>query len=396
MNYVKSFDYYNSLTLLPGYTTPGRENEQNVAKAEYTTNFSSNPIGSKVDFYNHLNDPCLSLYAPNPVFNLPLPLSALDPQTFNGWWDNAMFYSHPEVTAQLSADTPSVYQNYSDSVGYLSYAPSENDPTALTFGCDATSTAITPKIPNRLLGVINGLNSSVLTKFNQFTPAGLGATKNTFLQQVGAFKRVSSSIQNSIAGQAGILKNKLPFSTNLTGNLVTPANWSHTYNIEGISSTVNKLGSVVQAPGRMLSTALVKIQNIVPKITIPSVSKLVGAYAPNMPAVSNIIGNIQSAATPLKAALSTAQSTFAAGQAAANALASSASTLTGGLNIVNTAASIQNINQVVTQNGVMAALTKQSATSLTSLSNNTVVIAGGNPNNQGVTPVMSLNTFGKP
>ena len=392
-NVVKTFDYYNTLVLLPGYTVPGYDDELGITKASYSTDFSSNPIGSKVDFYNHLNDPCLFVYAPNPVFTIPKSLSALDPQWFNGWWDNAMFYSHPLVTQQLKEDNPDIYQDFSDSVGYLSYAPTTDDQTDPTYGNDAISPAIKSKIPNRLLDQINNLNSSVLGKFANFTPPGLGPIKNTFLSQVNAFKSTASSLQSAITGDVGALKNKLPFSTNLTGNLITPPNWSHSYNIEGIKSTVDIAGNVVKAPGRMLSSALVKIQNIVPKITIPSISKLVGAYAPNMPVSSNIISGIQSASTTAKSVLSTAQGTIMTGKS----FVSTATTVASqSLSIVNTAANIQNINKVNTVNGVTSALVQQSESTLSSLNKNSVVIISGNPNSKGNTPVQSLNTFSVP
>ena len=407
---IKTFDYYNTLTLLPGYTVPGYEDEQSIAKAEYSTDFSSNPIGSKIDFYNHLNDPCLGIQDPNPVFTIPKSLSALNPQWFNGWWDNAMFYSHPLITDQLKLDNPQIYQDFSDSVGTLVYVPTAEDPNDPAYGNDAISPAVTGagKIPNNLLNQINSLNSSVLNKFNGFTPTGLGPLKGTFLNQVKAFKTGAASLQNAIPGKVGALKNKLPFSVNLTGNLVTPTNWNHSINIEGVNSVVNKAGNIIKAPGRMLSSALVKIQNLIPKISLPSISKLVGAYAPNMPVSSGIISGIQSASTGIKSALSTAQGAMAAvaqttqgviaaGSTLANATNNLSTQAGQGLSIVNTSASIvQNVNKVNTVNGVTSALTKQTDSAVSTLNNNKIVILGSNPNKQGNIPVQSLNTFSVP
>ena len=48
---VKTFDYYNTRTVLPDYTVPGYEKELDLSRAYYSADFSSNPIGSKVDFF---------------------------------------------------------------------------------------------------------------------------------------------------------------------------------------------------------------------------------------------------------------------------------------------------------------------------------------------------------
>jgi hypothetical protein len=378
---IRTFDYYNTLTMLPGFTVPGYEDEHNIAKAHYSTDFSSNPIGSKVDFFTHLNDPCLSVYTPNPVFTIPKSLSALDPQWFNGWWDQAMYYSHPLVTDQVSAINPNVFQNFSDSVGTLSYAPTTNDPADPTYGDDAVSPAIASKIPSRVSGLINGLNSSVLNKANANVPSSLKPVQTSFLKQVAAFKNISSSLQGSIVNQVGPLKSKLPFNTNLTGNLLNSNSWTHSYNIEGVNTLVNKTNSVIAAPGKMLSSAITKVQNIIPKVSLPSINKLVGAYVPNMPANSNIISNIQAAGSVAKTAISTAQSTLAAGAAVANnaigTINSTTGQITSTLNLaIKNTVSLANINQTVTtgNGGVITTAINQSVSNVTSLANNSIAI----------------------
>jgi len=397
---IQTFDYYSSKILLPGYTALGYESEQGIAKADYSTGFSSNPIGSKIDLFNRLNDPCLAVYAPNPVFSINKSLSALDPQWFNGWWDNAMFYSHPSVTSQLKLDSPGVYQDFSDSVGTLTYAPETDDPTDPTYGNDAVSPSISHKIPNRLLSVMKGLNSSIQTNFNGYTPANFGPLKGTFLQQVNAIKGIAGSLQSTITSDVGALKNKLPFSTHITGNLVVPSSWSHTYNIEGLSSIVDKTNNIIKAPGRLLSDAMIKVQNLIPKVTLPSISKLVGAYVPDMPAVSNVIGNIQAASTLAKSVVSTAQGALAA----TNTIASSVGNITATVGTVaattlsiKSTADVQNLNKIVTQNGVTSALTQQSESTLSSLTNNSaVVINSGNISNTGNSSVLNINTMKYP
>jgi len=394
---IRSYDYYNSLTLLPDYVLSGYEAEQSIAKADYSTNFSANPIGSKIDFYNHLNDPCLAISNPNAVFSIPKALSALDPQWFNGWWDNAMFYSHPLVTDQISATNPSVYQAFSDSVGYLGYATAANDSTDPTYGNDAISPAIASKVPNRILGMINGLNTNIQGNIKSYTPSTVASNK-LFLSQVGALKNVSSSLQSSVANSVGALKNKLPFNTNFAGNLITPNSWSHSYNVEGVNTVVNKANSIVSAPSKLLSSAITKAQSIIPKVTLPSINKLVGAYVPNMPATSGVISDIQAAGTVAKTAISNAQSTLATGIGQLNNAVGVVNNTTGQivgnatsqLPIVNTV-SVANINQTVTTGNVTSALVNQSTSQLTSLNGNTATIINpGAINGQNVTSVVNV------
>ena len=395
---IQTFDYYNTNILLPGYTVPGYEDEQNITRAHYSTDFSSNPIGSKIDFYNHLNNPCLSISQPNPVFDIPKSLSALDPQWFNGWWDSAMFYSHPLVTSQLQQDNPDIYQAFSDSVGTITYAPDVDDPTDPTYGNDAVNSSLHAKMPNRLLGLINGLNSSIQTNYNGFTPSGLGPSKTSFLQQVNALKNAASSLQFTITGDVGALKNKLPFNTNFAGNLITPNSWSHSYNVEGVNTVVNKANSIVSAPSKLLSSAITKAQSIIPKVTLPSINKLVGAYVPNMPATSGVISDIQAAGTVAKTAISNAQSTLATGIGQLNNAVGVVNNTTGQivgnatsqLPIVNTV-SVANINQTVTTGNVTSALVNQSTSQLTSLNGNTATIINpGAINGQNVTSVVNV------
>jgi hypothetical protein len=398
---TRNYDYYNSTTLLPGYILSGREDEQSIAKAYYSTDFSSDPIGSKADFFNHLKDPCLDINDPSPVFNIPKSLSALDPQWFNGWWDNAMYYSHPLVTASISASNPDVFQEFSDSVGYLSYTPTESDPNSPTYGNDAISSAIAHKVPNKLLGLINGLNSNALANFKINAPGSVNSKSKTFLSQVQALQKVSSSLQQTLTDQVGGLKNKLPFATNISGNLITPTGWSHSYNVEGIKTAVNSINNVITAPSRMISNALNKVQNLLPKITLPSISKLLGGLVPSMPAVSNVLGKVKQASTFAKSALGQAQGALAAGNAAVASVAGSINTVTGAVMpittaIKNTAVDINNINSIVNVgNGAgVAGLINQSPGSISS-PNNKLFVASGGINSNGNKSVLTVETFGK-
>ena len=402
---VKNYDYYNSMKLLPGYVLSGYEDEQGITKAYYSTDFSSDPIGSKADFFNHLNDPCLDINDPSPVFTVPKSLTALDPQWFNGWWDNAMYYSHPLVKTAICATNPNIYQDFSDSVGYLGYTPTSTDPTDPTYGNDAISSAITHKIPSNLLSLANGLNSSVCSSLKINTPNSLLSNSKTALNQIQALQNISTSLQSTLINQVGALKNKLPFATNLTGNLITPTNWSHSYNIGGIKTTVDSVGNVLSAPSRMISSAINKAQNLIPKITLPSINKLVGGFTPDMPAVSNVLSNVKAAGTLAKDTISQAQGALAAVN---NAVTSTIGTINTATNTIiapvttavkNTAVSINNLNSIVNVgNGVNAGVAGviNQAPGTVSSSNNSLFIAGNGVNSAGNKSVLTVNTFGKP
>ena len=311
---IKTYDYYNSLTLVPGYVATGYEQEQYIAKAQYSTDFSSNPIGSKVDFFTHLNDPCISIVAPHPVFTIPKPLSALDPQWFNGYWDEAMFYSHPLVKEQISANAPDVYQDFSDSVGTLTYTPNDFDPgNPGAYGHDAFNSGLLGKIPSRLSNQVNKLNGDMFKLYEKFSPAGLGLDKNTFVSQVFAHQSSTYTLQAGIATRFGSLKIKLPFNTNMTGNLIDPVAWTQKNVIEGVNTAVDKINGVIKTPGRLLSEGLTKLKSLLPKITLPSLSKLLGLNVPDSN-ISNVLASLQTYGNAVKSILSTAQGVITAAQ----------------------------------------------------------------------------------
>jgi len=399
---IKTYDYYNTLTLVPGYSAQGYPDENNIARAQYSTDFSSNPIGSKVDFFTHLNDPCIAIVAPQPVFTITKPLSALSPQWFNGYWDQAMFYSHPLVTKEISANYPNVYQNFSDSVGTITYTPTVTDPTSPSYGNDPFSSALNFKIPSSINSALNKLNNdlnNLQSGLDGYLPKAGVLSKATFLSQVLAHQQSSGSLQLQLAGKYGSLAVKLPFNTNLTGNLQTPPAWSTTQAIEGINSTVNTINDAIKTPGRLLSEALIKIKSLIPKITLPSIGKLTGLNIPNPIAITNVISQITQYASAAKSALTQAQAVVAAAQQGVasieNTINSETAQITSVVNTVSRiAASPQSFNAVVDIGGTTVGLQYQSPSTLSGLTNNKAIIIPGNTVNAAGNPsVISVTTL---
>lgn len=405
---IKTYDYYNTLTLLPGYIMPGYEDEQNIARAHYSTDFSSNPIGSKVDFFVHLNDPCKAITDPNPVFSVPKSLSALDPQWFDGYWDNAMFYSHPLVTSQLTALHPDIYQNFSDSVGTLVYVPPEYDPTnPEVFGRASVNSALSNKIPANLFGALDALNNDVFKLYDKFTPSKLGLTKNSFIGQVLAHQGTSNTLQLGLKTRFGSLKVKLPFSTKITGNMFNPEDWAHKNVIEGINANVDKLNNFLKnnSPGKLLSEGLIKLKKLLPKISLDSISKLLHIDVPNVPAISNAIKQIQNFGNAVKSVVSQAQGVLNAVKETAGAIQQGIGTIAGTINsetneiknIVNTVkrlpTSVQGLESVVNVGGTNIGLSYQTPNAPTGLDKNSAVIIPGNAvNAQGNSSVVKVIT----
>ena len=402
---IRKQEYYDTQVLLPGFTVPGYESELDITKAHYSTDFSSNPIGSKVDFFSHLNDPCLDEFSPNPIFTINKSLSSLDPQWFDGWWDQAMFYSHPLVTEQISANYPNVYRNYSDSVGFLTYASEETDPASPLYGNDAISPSLKSKIPTNILNNISGLHASIESTLSKFTPPGQGPKKTTLLTQIKAFSDASKGLQNIVANKAGVLKNKLPFSTNIKGNLLNNNNWNHKYKIEGLDTAVDKVNNVIKAPSRMLNDALVKIKNLIPKIKLPSIPKLLNLSTPKMPAVSRVVEGIKTASGAVKAAIGAAAATVAAAKDVANQVTGAVGSVVGTINqttqqiksVVDTttraAAAVQNFNKTISQGGVSTTLINYSNNQTTNLNKNAAVTLDLNtPNSKGDPATVKITT----
>ena len=397
---IRTFDLYNTSVLLPGYSISGYENEFGITKGFYSTDFSSNPIGSKVDFFVQLGDPCVGVLTPNPVFTVPVGLSALNPLWFDQWWDEAMFYSHPLVLEQLQTANPSFYQTFSDSVGTMYYSLS---------GEPAVNPALESKVPKSIFDQITRLNSLVNTDYKAYTPTGFGPNLTKYNQQLSQYQAATTSVKNIVNNKFPDIKRKLPLNVVQTGNLITPPSWQYNTKIQGVNTAVDRLGNVIKAPGRTLAGAVNKVKSVIPTVklpTLPSVGKLVGATVPGMPAASNLYGNLKAAGSTIQAGVTTAQGTLATAQGAIaagkNTVGSVQSAITNttgtvqklGTNVASTATALTNINKTTGTDSIIAAMKNQSSTSSYSLNNNsTVIVNKAAKNAAGDNSVTSVNTF---
>lgn len=348
---IRTFDLYNTDVLLPNYTIAGYENEFNITRGYYSTNFSSNPIGSKIDFFVQLDSPCTGIVAtsattPNPVFNVPTALTALNPLWYDKWWDEAMYYSHPKVIESIQASNPSLYQPFSDSVGSL-YFPSQ--PSL------PINSALQNKLPKNILTQITKLRKTLNTNFSSYIPTGFGPVKTKYTAQYTQFINSTDTIKNAVNSKFAPLKNKLPMNVTQVGNLITPSTWKYNTNIQGVNTAVNRLGNVTSAPKRLYSGAINKGKSVIPKITLPAaVGKMIAAARNGMAAANNIFNNLKTATGALQTTVATAQGAVA--------------------KVSGSVGKLTDITRGVSKNTTIAAMTKQYPDQATTLANNALLV----------------------
>lgn len=394
---VRTFDLYNTTVLLPGYNIVGYEKEFNLTRNYYSTDYSSNPIGSKVDFFTQLDDPCSGIFNPNPVFNVGVGLSGLSPLWFDQWWDEAIYYSHPLVLEQLRASNPSTYQSFSDSVGTLYYVSNSATPI---------SPSLNSKLPPRVLDNMSRLNRLLNIDLKAYTPTGFGPYTAKLNAQLAQYTSAANTVKSKVNTQFSSINRKLPLNVVQTGNLITPSTWKFDTKIQGVNTAVDRLGNVIRAPGRMLSNAVNKVKSIIPVIklpSLPSLSKLTNALIPNMPAASNLINAVKTAAGTVQSAISTVQGTIGAAQAtiaaAANTIGgvqNAVSNVTGTVTKLGTTGTIgSSINNITkaTGNNTLAAMKNQSPTGLVNFNNNAAVVVNKAVKNKSNDAASTVNTF---
>ncbi len=376
---IRTFDVYNTTVLLPGYTISGYENEFGLTRGFYSTDYSSNPIGSKIDFFTQLDDPCTGILNPNPVFNVPVGLSGLDPLWFDQWWDEASYYSHPKVVEQLQTTNPSTYQQFSGSVGTLYYTASVSTPI---------NPNLNNKVPKNILDQFTRLNRLINVDYNAYTPTSFGPNTSKLTAQLAQYTNSVTGIKNAVNNKFASINRKLPLNVVQKGNLVTPESWNFNTTIQGVNAKVDRLGNVISAPGRTLAGAINKVKSKIPVIKLPqlpSVGKLVNAALPNMPAASNLYNNLKTATSQIQSTVSIAQGTLATAQ---GAIAAAKNTIGGiqsavssagalrqlGTNTAVIASPLSNINQTANRGTVLGAIKNQYPNIPVGLNNNAVIV----------------------
>jgi len=221
---VKTFDLYNSTFYWNGYTLSNALSTQlSVTQAYYATQYSSNVIGSQIDFFTEL----AGVTANNIAFNLSgITIGNLPYLWSKYWWDEAMYYSNSYVLSAITTSFPTYYQSFSESVGCLYYI---QDPVTVPYS-SLISSLIPPTVSNNIQSFYATVNNLFATNIAAIGPKGTDtAPNNSSLiaptsDQLRRFNS-SASLANTINGTYPILSMFLPFNNNVVGNLITPYNW---------------------------------------------------------------------------------------------------------------------------------------------------------------------------
>jgi hypothetical protein len=266
---VKTFDLYNTNIYWYGYTFPGYETEQSITKAFYSTQFSSNPIGSKVDFFKELAGDSQN----NQVFSITTTIDELPVLWGKFWWDEAMYYSYPSVYKLISADSL-YYRTFSESVGTLYYLTAYN--TNKNINTKIYNSIIDSLLVPGLSGSIAQFYSTVNTLFiNNIAKIGPGtgtdvspgsAVNGTLIMANTDYGRrvdSSDSIIQSINDLYPQLANFLPFNTDIIGNLLTPYAWSVSATCEDVQINVDFTNTNTQNNKQLNTNTLIAERELI-------------------------------------------------------------------------------------------------------------------------------------
>lgn len=232
---IRTYDLYNTTFYWLGYQVPEFQVEQNVAQANYYTWFSSNIIGSQIDFFNTLG----GLQNPSNVFNLSATYENLPYLWKKYWWDEAVYYSHPLALSAIQQSVPEYYQVFSESVGTLYYLSRFNNLNNTE--TKPYSLVVKPLLPP---GISDSIDSFYQTANNLFVenianigPTGTDTNPNNgtlIMANTDLTRRITSN--NSLTATVNELYSSisdfLPYNTDVQGNLLTPYYWSVSANCE--------------------------------------------------------------------------------------------------------------------------------------------------------------------
>jgi hypothetical protein len=226
---VRTFDLYNTTFYWKGYNVPNFASQLSVSQAFYAAQFSSNPIGSQIDFFTQL----ASGSADNPSFNLAgINLKTLPYLWSKYWWDEAMYYSNNTVTSILLVNIPTYYHVFSESVGslyYVSYKPYNTLTERLILpGVSQSIHNFYTKANNLFTANISNIGPTVTdTAPGNLTPASTDLNRRI---------NCKNNILNGVNSLYPVLSRYLPFNNNVVGNLITPYSWFTTIEYEDMST----------------------------------------------------------------------------------------------------------------------------------------------------------------
>lgn len=236
---VNTFDLYNTTKYWTGYRVEGFSTEQSVASAFYITQFSSNPVGSQIDFFRELAGESNL----NPVFSVDVTIDELPYLWGKYWWDQAVYYSLPIIYNTLASYNEDYYQPFSESVGSLCYLSRMNtlQNTESRVYNELISSLLIPDISSEIDGFYSVANSLFLTNSANIGP-GTGTdtapgsgTNGTLIQpdtDLGRRITANLSLSATINSLYPKIYTFLPFNTTVIGNNMTPYYWSLSANCE--------------------------------------------------------------------------------------------------------------------------------------------------------------------
>jgi hypothetical protein len=266
---VRTFDVYNTSIFWYGYTFPGFETEQYITKAYYLTQFSSNPIGSRVDFFKELE----GISQNNQTFSITTTIDELPVLWGKFWWDEAMYYSSPTVYRLITEDSL-YYRLFSESVGTLYYltAYNTNENTNTKIYNSIIDSLLVPGLSSSIIKFYTAANTLFVNNIERIGPGtgtdvapGSGVNGNLIMANTDYERRVNSSdsILESINSLYPQLANFLPFNTNIIGNLLTPYAWSVSATCEDIDINVDFTNSNVQSYKQLTTNTLIAERGII-------------------------------------------------------------------------------------------------------------------------------------
>ena len=243
---VQTFDLYNTTFYWNGYTIPNFTTQLNVAQSYYIAQYSSNPIGSQIDFFGNL----AGVSARNPVFTVNSTIDSLPYLWGRYWWEEAMYYSNSVVLSAITGLYPSYYQTLSESIGTLYYLTRFNN--LKNQQTVPYSTVISPLL---VPGISNSINSFYSTANNLFVTniAAIGPNGTDVSPNNSNLIMADTDLSRRITSNAGLtstvnslypkLNRFLSYNNTIIGNLITPYNWSYIMVYEndqftGVSRTI--------------------------------------------------------------------------------------------------------------------------------------------------------------
>lgn len=258
---VNNFDLYNTTNYWLGYSLPGYTVEQNITQIYYSTQFSSNIIGSQIDFFNALAGNTVD----NPVFTTTeVSLDELPYLWENYWWDEAIYYAHPAVKAGIFSTSPDYYQLFSETVGSLYFVSKTNNlSNTETIPYNAIITSLLPPgVSDSVTQFYQIVNNLFITNVENIGPGNGTDTvpdnESLIMADTDLERRLSSTttIQEKINGLYPKIKNLLPINTTVVGNLITPYNWSLSANVESTDISVDFINTNLLTNKQLTVTTL--------------------------------------------------------------------------------------------------------------------------------------------